>query len=451
MYYFKQLKENPVLYSFLQLNFGSLISKMLGFFRLPLVPYFLGVIGSDRLISADKIGQFLVLFLITGTLYNAIVPVLVNLKNEKPEYISTFFTMCFSLTTFLIVILCSLSWIFTSQIVELVVDSETLAGMNSPDYLKFIFTVRILLLTPIILVIQSFFSAFLSLDDKFTSVSVAGIFSNIFVLLALYFSDGNYTNVAYGIVLGILVGTLGIVAETFYRGFRFDFDLKNWKKNWVYFLRFVSKSLPRTLIISPVNVVLLMIIPLKQFDGQIYSFDLLISVILAFGFISMSYTTVIFTRLTEYLQTPSSKNTLSLGKLLRNFVKISFIQLVASILGSYVILYLMGIIFNISGTYSYIYVLILWSIPYIFLSPYIELIQRIYFAFEDNALVYFNILFNLILVFSAFILVKYTSYDSGIVLLTNLFVFNFLFVLSSLLYFRKRHELDFTKILKVVR
>ena len=432
-------KKRPILKSFFVLNAGSLLSKLTGFVKIPMTLTYLGKSGADTLISSDKIGQLLTLLFISGTLYNAVLPITARVSRQNEKLVNNFLSLSLLGSALLIATLSVLAAWNVEVLVTWFVDPQTLQKFTPLELSKFYFTTRILLITPTILAVQTFASAYLSVKNVYTSVAVAGLISNLTFLISLIVSGRDYTIAAWGIVLGITLSTMLIVLETFRSGFYLDFGKTHTSQNKRDLRKLVTKALPRTVIVDPVNVCLLLIIPLKDFDGQIVIVDTLFSILLAFSFITTAYTTTVFPGLSTLNSlTPQARKHL-LKKISDQFFKISLMQFLISIGGGIVLVFLYGYLANLGDLEGYLLRLFLYSTPIILLGLYREYVQQIYFALEDNLVIGVTTSANFLMIATAFLLSRF-GLDSGYSVILAYFVFHVLWLAFSIPYLRRKHD-----------
>ncbi|NJL97027.1 hypothetical protein HC864_04430 [Candidatus Gracilibacteria bacterium] len=114
-------------------------------------------------------------------------------------------------------------------------------------------------------------------------------------------SNGNYLYTVYGVLFGIVISNVLLLKSAIREGLVLfkNFKISLLKKYSSIVNKFLYSSLIRVFIIDPINIALLMIIPIKQYDGQIVSLDIAFTLITAFVFITNSYNTVIFPELSD--------------------------------------------------------------------------------------------------------------------------------------------------------
>lgn len=449
---FTNLQNRPILKSFLIMNVGSLLSKVLGFARNPILVISLGASLTDNLLAADKIGQSIALILVIGTLYNAVLPILVRIKQENAKYLNSFLTGVMAMSTTFVTLLCAISIICAPQLIIFFTDSTTLKTFSSSEYTLFLLATRILLLTPIFLTIQTFLSAYLSIHNKYTSVSLAGIISNIIIITAALLSKSDYIIIVYGILSGIALSNCIIFWECMQNGLRLDFSIGRLKHIKSELNKFIVKSLPRTLIVDPINVCLLLVLPIKNFSGQVTLLDILFSIIGAFSFISLSFSTAIFPKLSEIPKLSTINQQKVINNTLAKFFKVSLVQLLISIIGGLILLQVYIEITELNQYEEYLFVAFLIALPSLLLVSLRQFLQKVIFSMEDNFIIFITTVCNLILIISALCLNLVINLDTILSIMISYGIFHVAWLLWVSMFIFIKYKLNVFQVLaKFVR
>jgi peptidoglycan biosynthesis protein MviN/MurJ (putative lipid II flippase) len=270
----------------------------------------LSKLESDLLLSANKIPEQISVILLMGTVYSSVLPIASQIQNDTVDkskvdtQVSGYLQIINLSLLAVLLFLCLLLGVFMRPILQ--VFSETLWQEAIVDnrLAEYILAGRILLLLPIIFSIQAILGVFLTIKKRFLVYSLAGIFSNLGSITALAFSEGDFIQVAIGMVIGGLAANIVYLIDCLGRGLIIPkFDLTTIKQLSMDFKSKITKTwslfLPRILVIDGFYTANLVINPINQYKGQVTAFDLGTSIQGAFFIIITALGTVFFPNLSE--------------------------------------------------------------------------------------------------------------------------------------------------------
>ena len=434
-----RLAKRPNLRAFLKLNLGSLLSKGAGFVRQPLLLVYLGRTQADYLLASDRVGQVLTLLFVTGTLYNALVPQLVQARNTSRHTLEQTVSWLFLLLTLglgvaTVGLLWRLDWILTHWI-----KPEFLNSLSSLDRRRFVFAIHLLLVSPFLFTYQSLGRAYLSTQHRYNSTAAAGVVSGVVVIGSILLSQGNYLRVAVGMVLGFVLSTGIILWECFAVGFRLRFgSLRNTRG---YLRNFLQNALPRTLIVEPLAAAALILVRFVDFDGQITAFEIWTSIVTAFGFLTVSYLTVAFPELSTYRELTRVEKQSLIKKSFQNLWRVGRSQILLSIIGGFIVFYLYDLFFGIALK-GYLSLLLALGIPSIVFGVFRGYFQQLLFALEDNFVLTISLVTNGGLLLTTYVLTR-LGFDAGVALVLGLNLVNLVSVGLSWAYLRRNYRMRF--------
>ena len=434
-----RLAKRPNLRAFLKLNLGSLLAKGTGFVRQPLLLVYLGRTQADYLLASDRVGQVLTLLFVTGTLYNALVPQLVQARDTSRRTLEQTVSWLFLLLTLGLALATSgllwqLDWVLRHWI-----KAEFLASLSPEEMSRFIFAIHLLLVSPFLFTYQSLGRAYLSTLHRYNSTAAAGVVAGVIVIGSILLSDGNYLRVACGIVLGFVLSTGIILWECFAAGFRVRFG--SLAEVQGYLRNFVQNALPRTLIVEPLAAAALILVKFVDFEGQITAFEIWTSIVTAFGFLTVSYLTVTFPELSTYKQLPRLEKQALIKKSFNDLWRVGRTQIILSIVGGFVVFYLYDLVFGIAFK-GYLSLLLALGIPSIVLGVFRGYFQQLLFALEDNFILAVSLLTNLLLLLAAYVLTG-LGFDASVALVLGLNLANLASVALGYAHLRRRYRMRF--------
>jgi len=178
----------------------SIISKLLGFFKVHLIARLFGTSKeTDIFYAAFALPDLVFALLVVGTVNAALVPVFIKIIKRGEQ--KTLHTTLNSVITLLFILLCIIlgglylampsitQWIFSSKEVlkafELTLDLPT----NSNAYYQNLFVnlSRLMLISPLLLAVSSVFGAYLQAHKRFITTALAPLMYNIGIVAGIAF------------------------------------------------------------------------------------------------------------------------------------------------------------------------------------------------------------------------------------------------------------------------
>ncbi len=297
----KDMWSKPALRSVAIITFFLLFSKVLGLLRQIIIYQKMDRISSDLLLTASSLSDDITSLLVMATIFNAVLPIASRLENEAKQKMDKYLYLMLISISGLIAAICLLVIIFTKPILEFTISSEIFNNFVNQGLLDdFVNITRILAVTPLLLSLQSIFGVFLNLKRRFLVFSLAGVVTNLGMILGLLLGGKNdYYSAAIGMTLGSLLTVLIYIIECRRFGLanfgKFVPNTKNiflelktfWIQTWVLFL-------PRIFLISGAVAANRIIKLVATENGQITAFDISLSVQAAFFTIISSISTVFY-------------------------------------------------------------------------------------------------------------------------------------------------------------
>jgi putative peptidoglycan lipid II flippase len=209
-----------------------LLTKILGFFKLRIIAQLFGASHDlDIFWAAFTIPDMIFLVLVAGSINAAIIPIFTDVLYDKgKKSLDNLFNKITFLFSGIILLVTILLFIFTPQIGEWLICSNqarlifgSSGNLQVSDLSRFIHIMRIGLISPFILGLSSFVTAYLQVRKQFFVTSLAPIFYNLAmivfsVIFVKYFDMG-----IYGLAWSAIVGTvlhLGIQIPLFTKYYR---------------------------------------------------------------------------------------------------------------------------------------------------------------------------------------------------------------------------------------
>jgi putative peptidoglycan lipid II flippase len=195
-----------------------LFTKILGFFKLRIIAQLFGASHDlDIFWAAFTIPDIVFLVIVGGSINAAIIPIFTDeLYGKGRKSLDSLFNKITMLFSGIIIILTLLLFIFTPQIAQWLMSSDqagvilgSSTNLLEADIPRFIDIMRIGLISPFILGLSSFVTAYLQVRKQFFVTSLAPIFYNIAmivfpVLFVQYFDMGIY-GLAWSSIIGAIL------------------------------------------------------------------------------------------------------------------------------------------------------------------------------------------------------------------------------------------------------
>lgn len=201
--------------------FILLLTKLLGFLKLRIFAQLFGASHElDIFWAAFTIPDMVFMILVAGSVNAAVIPILTDVLYDKGkkhfnkvfmQLTAVFFALCITLVTLLFVFTPQLtSWLVENDYAQRVLNFSF--RISESDYDTFVRLLRIGLLSPLLLGISGFITAYLQVRKKFFITSLAPLFYNVAmmvgpIILVSYFKMG-VEALAISAVIGSLIHLL---------------------------------------------------------------------------------------------------------------------------------------------------------------------------------------------------------------------------------------------------
>jgi len=278
--------------AFLVASLG-LVSRFLGLVRDRILASKFGA-GDvlDIYYAAFKIPDLIFNLLILGALSAAFIPVFTSLiSNKKDNEAWKLVNKFISLTGLALILIVTVLFIFTPNIVDLIVfgfDDEKRNAITS--------LTRIMLGSPLLLGFSSILGGILNSHKKFFFYSLAPIFYNIGIIIGVTFLVEIFgiSGLGYGVVLGALFHLLVQLPEVLRCGLKFKLDFNFKDKN---LRKILVLMIPRTmgLAVVQINFLVVTILASTLESGSLAVFSLANNIqSVPLGLIGISFAVVAF-------------------------------------------------------------------------------------------------------------------------------------------------------------
>lgn len=349
--FFTKLFTHPVTLSVLVITLVQFGSRFLGFVRQFLIWSKLDSLQSDLLLSSNKIPEFLLAFLLMGTVYSAVLPIATKLETESEDTfkLSRYLGLIFYTLNSILLVVVIFLWIFTEPLLKLFTSNELWQIAISRGLIDdYILTTRILLLIPFVSAFQSIVGVFLTMKKKFFVFSTAGVIANLGMIFGLLISGGDIVKVAISMIIGwVVVDVLFLLVATrngfWIQGFRLAGILSDIKKIRTDFVQTWRVFLPRILILDGFYLSSFLINPIAQSKGEITAYDIGISIQSSFFILVTALGTIFFPDLSKiFLDTKFSKAAFwhKLFKYLKISLALGFFITIVTFLCSPLVIYI---------------------------------------------------------------------------------------------------------------
>ncbi len=220
-----------------------LVTKILGFIKLRTIAQLFGVSHElDIFWAAFTIPDMLFTILVAGSINAAIIPIFSEvLYKDGKDRLDSFFNKLSLVLSFTVVFVATIFFIFTPQITNFIVNSDTLQKMldfsqkiSPADFNLFVQLTRLMLLSPILLAVSSLITAYLQVKKQFFVTFLAPLFYNLAFIIGpvifVVFLKQGVEGIALSAVLGSLLH-LVIQIPTFIKHYegRYSLSLKTLK------------------------------------------------------------------------------------------------------------------------------------------------------------------------------------------------------------------------------
>ena len=267
-----------------------LITKILGFIKLRLIAQLFGASHNlDVFWAAFTIPDMIFLVIVGGSINAAIIPIFSDILygKGKKELDELFNKITFVFSSVLI-LLTVILFIFTPQLAQGLISSDKadiILGASSnlfvEDVQRFVIIMRIGLISPFILGLSSFITAYLQVRKQFFVTSLAPIFHNLGIIIFSIVFVGFFDRGIYGLACASVIGSffhLGVQIPLFLKYYRESevtplFKIKDVFKDSVV-IRTIKLATPRILSIlgEQFNVIVNTIISFTLTPGTLSAY-----------------------------------------------------------------------------------------------------------------------------------------------------------------------------------
>ncbi|MDD3474508.1 MAG: lipid II flippase MurJ [Candidatus Dojkabacteria bacterium] len=211
-----------------------LITKILGFIKLRIIAQLFGATHDlDIFWAAFTIPDMIFLVIVGGSINAAIIPIFSDILYDKgKKRLDELFSKITFVFSSVLIILTILLFIFTPQLAQWLICSnkaEVLLGASSNlvagDVSRFTNIMRIGLISPFILGLSSFITAYLQVRKQFFVTSLAPIFHNLGIIVFSIVFVGFFDRGIYGLAWASVIGSF------FHLGVQIPLFLKYYKEN----------------------------------------------------------------------------------------------------------------------------------------------------------------------------------------------------------------------------
>lgn len=265
-------KAGSITAAALVLGMATLASKLLGLLRNRILVGEVGVGNEfDIYLAAFRIPDFIFSIVVFGALSAGFIPVFSKLifKKEKDRAFKTA-NVALNLIFVLLIVLCFVAVIFTKDLVNFIAP-----GFDSSKKEATIELTRIMLLSPIFLLLSSIFGGILQSFKRFFIYSLSPIMYNIGIIIgAVYFVNWwGLPGLAWGVVLGSFLHFAIQISTVKKLGFKYQFTIDTKNTEVKKIARMVAPRL-LTIVATQFNLVIITIIASTLAIGSLTVFNL---------------------------------------------------------------------------------------------------------------------------------------------------------------------------------
>ncbi len=314
-------QSNSITGAAVVLGLASFVSRLIGIIRDRLFAHHFGA-GDilDTYYAAFRIPDLVYNLIIVGALSAGFIPIFLKILNPDSHRSESSFeddkvnqasskadvkklawqvtNSVINILGLILIITCGILFIFTPQLMKLVVP-----GFEAEKMQMTITLTRIMFLSPILLGISGIASSVLQSFKNFFIYSLTPIMYNLGIIIGVIFfvPIWGINGLAYGVILGALLHLLIQIPSLYYHGFRYQ-TLFLWKNKYV---REIGKlMIPRTLgmAVSQINLLVITILASTLTAGSIAIFNLANNLqYFPIGLIGISFAIAAFPTLAKFV------------------------------------------------------------------------------------------------------------------------------------------------------
>lgn len=286
----------------------------------------------DIYFAAFRIPDFVYNILIAGGIVVAFLPLFSGAFNEDEEKAWQFTNNTLNIFLVLLIFLCLILFIFTPQIVRLIVP-----GFSVQEQSQTILLTRLMFLSPILLGLSSIFSSILQYFNRFLAYGLCPIFYNLGIIFGILFLSPHWgvLGVSLGVILGAFFHFLIQIPSAINCGFKYRpfLDWKDLRMKRTFIL-----MSPRILGMAAheINLIVITAIASMISSGSITIFNFANNLqSMPVGILGVSFAIAVFPELTRNWAEKKNKEFIdtflaTFKKILYLIIPISFLMLVFS-------------------------------------------------------------------------------------------------------------------------
>jgi len=201
------------------LGASTLISRILGLIREGLLMARFGASPDlDIYFAAFRLPDFIYNILIAGGIVVAFLPLFSEVFHQDKEKAWQFTNNTLNVFLILLILLCLILFIFTPQLVKLIVP-----GFSVEQKFQTITLTRLMFLSPILLGLSSIFSSVLQYFHRFLAYGLCPIFYNLGIIFGILFLSPRWgiLGVSLGVILGAVLHFLIQIPSAISCGFKY--------------------------------------------------------------------------------------------------------------------------------------------------------------------------------------------------------------------------------------
>ena len=377
-------QSNSITGAAVVLGLASFISRLIGVIRDRLFAHHFGA-GDvlDAYYAAFRIPDLVYNLIIVGALSAGFIPVFMKLVTKDKDESWRVTNSIINILGLILIIACGVLFIFTPQLMKLVVP-----GFDAEKMQMTVMLSRIMFFSPILLGISGIASSVLQSFKNFFIYSLTPIMYNLGIIIGVIFfvPIWGINGLAYGVILGALLHLLIQIPSLYSHGFRYQ-ALFLWKNKYV---REIGRLMvPRTLgmATSQINLLVITILASTLAAGSVAIFNLANNLqYFPIGLIGISFAIAAFPTLAKFVaEDKKNEMTEQLSRTIRQIlffiipITIAFLLLRAQIVR---VIYGSGE-FNWSDTILTANTLAFFSLS-LFAQCLIPLLARAFYALHDT-------------------------------------------------------------------
>ncbi len=212
--------------------------------------------------AAFRIPDFIYIAVASLVSTSILVPFLIESKEKGGDDLRRSIQSLFSAFSSLILIVCAIAFVLMPYILKILFPNLFLAGMGD----TLITTSRILLLSPVLLGLSSFFASITQIQNRFLVYALSSPLYNVGIIIGIIFflPSMGITGLALGVIVGALLLSLTqiplVIKDGLFPKFSFDFE-------WQRIKKVVTLSVPRTITMSSQQLTNLSLVSFASFLG----------------------------------------------------------------------------------------------------------------------------------------------------------------------------------------